>query len=105
LLHSTYGEYSGGWLKCPEYLLVCYVDQLPRIQAQQILQMVEAFSLAAPANDDDELRSKQRRMRELQRQATVGKKQEKEQMTMQQFAGLMSAMGMGFEVIEGEVLN
>jgi hypothetical protein len=104
LLHSTYGEYSGGWLKCPEYLLVCYVDQLPRIQAQQILQMVEAFSLAAPANDDDELRSKQRRMRELQRQATGGER-EKQHMTMQQFAGLMGAMGVGFEIIEGKVVN
>lgn len=91
------------WLTgVPEFLLRAYIEELPKLRARNILDMIEAFIVASPAQSEDDLKPKQRRLRELQREASGGE-QEKPQMTMQQFAGLMGAMGMGFEVIEGEV--
>lgn len=108
MLHSAYGEIDGGWLHIPEYLLFCYVEQLPKIQAQRTLMFMEAVWLGSPSNSDEEAAAKTKKLNELF--STIdpdyGKPKVASISKLEQKAKLMEMMALGFdvEVIEGAVV-
>lgn len=93
-----YGNPGQPWDTVPQWRISAYLEQLPRVKAQETLQLITANSLSGPHQSKKAARQARRGIKRLERLANGGRRAPKRKPTFEEHQLMLASLGIVYEV-------